>query len=352
MTTFPTAPAALTNEWLAAALGARVESFAVEPIGVGVGLVCDLARVRVEHDGDAPSTFIAKFPSTSEENRFVALVLNMYGRETRFYRELACDTPLSAPVCHAVEHDATADEFVLLLEDLDGARIVDQIDGIGRADAELAVDQLATLHARWWNDPALESVPRLCDSPYPEAVSAAFAGAWGPIQEICEGLVTDEVRALGDRFPELIPTLQRRLSEPPWTLSHGDYRLDNLFFSDDPQRPLVVIDWQLYDRSRGPRDLSYLLSQSMDPTARAACERALLERYLGGLEAGGVRGYDVDTAWFDYRLATLFDFVYPVIAGGGLTLANERAVALVRVLFERFVAAFEHLDCAAIASAL
>lgn len=349
---FPTTSADLTREWLSTTLDTPVTSFVVEPIGVGVGLVCDLVRVRVEHDGDAPKSFVAKFPSTSEENRFVALVLNMYGRETRFYREFASATPLSAPCCHAVDHDPEADEFVLLLEDLAGIRVVDQIEGIGRADAELAVDQLAMLHASWWNDPALESVPRLCDSPYPEAVSAAFVGAWGPIQEICEGLVTPAVRALGDRFADLIPTLMARLSEPPWTLSHGDYRLDNLFFSDDPQRPLVVIDWQLYDRSRGPRDLSYLLSQSMEPAARAACERALVKRYLGALDAGGVRGYELDTAWFDYRLATLFDFVYPVIAGGGLTLANARAVALVRILFERFVAAFEHLDCQAIAASL
>ena len=140
-----------------------------------------------------------------------------------------------------------------------------------------------------------------------------------------------------------------RLSEPPWTLSHGDYRLDNMFFSDDPGRPLVVIDWQLYDRSRGPRDLSYLLSQSMEPELRAASERALVERYVAGLEAGGVTGYDVEQAWADYRLATLFNLVYPVIAGGALTLANERAIELIRVLFGRFVSAFEHLDCAALA---
>jgi hypothetical protein len=349
MSTFPTAPDALTVEWLGDALGTPVSSFEVEPIGVGVGLVCDLVRVRVRHNGDAPASFIAKFPSTSEENRFVALVLNMYGRETRFYRELANDTPLGAPRCHAVELDVDANEFVLLLEDLDGARVVDQIAGIGRPDAELAIDQLATLHASWWNHPGLESVPRLCDSPYPEAVSAAFAGAWEPVQQVCEGLVTPTVKALGDRFTDLIPGLMARLSEPPWTLSHGDYRLDNMFFSDDPDRPLVVIDWQLYDRSRGPRDLSYLLSQSMEPDLRAASERGLVERYVAALEANGVTGYDVEQAWSDYRLATLFDLVYPVIAGGGLTLANERAIALIRVLFGRFVAAFEHLDCAALA---
>ena len=349
MTTFPTAAADLTSEWLGGVLGTPVTGFDIEPIGVGVGLVCDLVRIRMDHDGDAPASVIAKFPSTSEENRFVALVLNMYGRETRFYRDLAGDTPLSAPCCHAVEFDAEANDFVLLLEDLDGARVVDQITGMCRADAELAIDQLAALHAGWWSHPALESVPRLCDSPYPEAVSAAFVGAWGPVQEICEGLVTPSVRELGDRFADLIPVLMARLSEPPWTLSHGDYRLDNMFFSDDPARPLVVVDWQLYDRSRGPRDLSYLLSQSMEPDLRAGCEHALVERYVSGLVGRGVEGYDVEQAWHDYRLATLFDLVYPVIAGGGLTLANERAVELIRVLFGRFVAAFEHLECASLA---
>ena len=267
--TFPTTSEALTPEWLSGALGTTVTGIEIEPIGVGVGLVCDLVRVRLTHDGNGPETLIAKFPSAFEANRFVALVLQMYGRETRFYRELAKDTPLSSPQCHAVEHDVEADEFVLLLEDLEGAHVVDQITGIGRADAELAIDQLARLHARWWNHPDLESVLRLGDSPFPEAVSAAFASAWEPIQEVCTGLVTPNVKALGDRFVDLIPGLMKQLSEPPWTLSHGDYRLDNMFFSDDPTRPLVLVDWQLYDRSRGPRDLSYLLSQSMEPELRA-----------------------------------------------------------------------------------
>jgi Ecdysteroid kinase-like family len=166
-TTFPSSSAALTSEWLGRALGTRVTGFEIEPIGVGVGLVCDLVRIHLQHDGDGPPSIIAKFPSAAEENRFVALVLQMYGRETRFYRELAHDTPLSSPRCHAVEHDVEADEFVLLLEDLAGARVVDQIAGVERADAEVAIDQLAQFHARWWMDPALESVLRLSDSPFP-----------------------------------------------------------------------------------------------------------------------------------------------------------------------------------------
>ena len=57
------------------------------------------------------------------------------------------------------------------------------------------------------------------------------------------------MKQFGDRFTELLPNIVSRLSEPPFTLSHGDYRADNFFFGDDDD--LVVCDWQLIDRSRG-----------------------------------------------------------------------------------------------------
>jgi len=71
--TFPTTSAALTTEWLSTALGTRVTGFDIEPVGVGVGLVCDLVRVHLRHDGDGPATIIAKFPSASEENVYEGL---------------------------------------------------------------------------------------------------------------------------------------------------------------------------------------------------------------------------------------------------------------------------------------
>ena len=40
----------------------------------------------------------------------------------------------------------------------------------------------------------------------------------------------------------------------------GDWRLDNLFFTPDDE--VVAVDWQLIDRSVGPRDLAYLAKRN------------------------------------------------------------------------------------------
>ena len=79
--------------------------------------------------------------------------------------------------------------------------------------------------------------------------------------------------------PSCLPSMVTRLSEPPFTLSHGDYRADNFFFGGDGD--LVVCDWQLVDRSRGARDLAYVLSQSVTPELRAQLDRPLVDRYSG-----------------------------------------------------------------------
>jgi hypothetical protein len=153
-------------------------------------------------------------------------------------------------------------------------------------------------------------------------------------------LCTDEVKSLGDRYHDLIPRLFAKLSEPPLVLSHADYRLDNLFFGADGVP--IVVDWQLIDRSVGPRDLAYLVTQSLeidDPADYGAA----LARYVEALASNGI---DVDAAWAEqmYRYGALLGFVYPVIAGGSLTIADPRHVELCRTLLRRCVAALHALD--------
>jgi aminoglycoside phosphotransferase (APT) family kinase protein len=153
-------------------------------------------------------------------------------------------------------------------------------------------------------------------------------------------LVTPAVKQFGDRYTSVLPDVVARLSAPPFTLSHGDYRADNFFFGDDD---LSVCDWQLVDRSRGARDLAYLLSQSTTSDVRAERERSLVERYASRLAARGVDDYGAEVLWDDYRLATAFAFVYPVVAGGGLEHADDRSRTLTRAMFRRSIEAIESL---------
>jgi hypothetical protein len=155
-------------------------------------------------------------------------------------------------------------------------------------------------------------------------------------------VASPEIVALCERFPELIPGLMGHLSQPPYTLAHGDYRLDNMFFAE---RDIALCDWQLVCRARGPYDLAYFTTQSLNVDDRRAWESELLARYERGLAAGGVTNYDRAQLDDDYRVATLFCLVYPVVAGGSLTVADDRHLLLCRSLFERCTAAIADLDC-------
>ena len=134
-----------------------------------------------------------------------------------------------------------------------------------------------------------------------------------------------------------------RLCESPVTLTHGDWRGDNLFFTGDPEVPLVAVDWQLISVAKGVKDFTYFVTQSLRVEDRAAHEEGLLRIWLDELHANGVGGYEFEQAWADYRLSVAWAFVYSVIATSTLDAADERGAALTRSMFERSIAAIEHL---------
>jgi len=333
----------LTPEWCSAALGRPVTAVASSPLGVGVGLVGQLHKLELQGP-DGTTTVVAKLAAPTDEGRFVATVLNMYGREVGFYSELSPRTNIEHPACHYTEHDAETQDTVLLLEDVSArGRMLDQVAGCSVSDARSAIRCLAKLHACFWDDSSLDDAPflrRLCDDPYPGAVAFAYDTAWPRMQEFFPELITDDVRAFGDGYSARIPALFERLCEPPLVLSHGDWRLDNLFVTPDDD--VIAVDWQLIDRSVGPRDLAYFVTGSIDVTDPVEYEHAFAT-YLGDLAEHGVHP-DEEWAFEMYRYGTMLGFVYPVIAAGALTVEDPRHMDLTRAMFARSVRALESLD--------
>ena len=101
---------------------------------------------------------------------------------------------------------------------------------------------------------------------------------------------------------------------------------------------MIAVDWQLIDRSVGPRDLAYLVTESINVTDPARVPRPRSRPTSRDLAEHGVHP-DEEWAFEMYRYGTMLGFVYPVIAAGALTIEDPRHIELtardVRALPER-----------------
>ena len=359
---FPKGPEDVSPEALTAALrgsgtipdGARVASFDSEQIGIGVGILALLWRLTVVYEpaGAGPATMILKLPHTMPESRFISDAFRFYLREVRFYEQAAARSPITTAACYHAAWDETSGDFVLLLEDFGSRRTVDQLAGCDPEDALHAVQAVAAHHAAFWDSPQLASWDwgvRVIDPPNPQALVPALKASWPIIESHFADLLPGALFDAARRLPDHVVPLMEQLSEPPLTLAHGDYKLDNLFFADSGSGSgsgsddVAAVDWQICGYGRGPYDVAYFLSQSLVPEERKANESSIVRAYHDTLVSHGVSGYSFEECWDDYRKATLFVSVYPLNAGS-VDLVNDRAVSLMRTTLGRSMAAIRDLD--------
>ncbi|MDP3768655.1 MAG: phosphotransferase, partial [Dehalococcoidia bacterium] len=317
----------------------------------GMGFMGELARVNLDYERDEPSaprTLIAKLPATAPENREVAEAFRFYEREVRFYEQIADTVELRTPRCYYSAFDPETGDYVLLLEDLAPARVGDQLAGCTVDEADLCITNLARFHATWWDSPQLEELqwmPYANDPLIAQSAYDSYHKAWPPFVEFVGGKLSPKMRGIGDRFGQNVIELMNRFGEPPRTIIHGDYRLDNMFFATpDGGDPLTVIDWQISSRGRGIFDLAYFACGTLPSAERKKAEMDLLRTYHELLSAHGVKGYSFDQCFEDYRASVLCCLIYAVIGIGNLDLANERGVELFMTIMQRTTSAIEDLN--------
>jgi hypothetical protein len=355
----PSTSSEITTGWLNAALresgvtgGAVVTSFERELIGEGAGFVGEMTRFRLSYDqpgARAPASLITKLPTADEPYRNIALLLNLYEREIRFYEEIADDIVLRTPACYYSAVDAPSGAYVLVLEDLAPGRCGDQLASCSLEEARLAITEVAKFHAAWWNHPrlgTLEWMPSTVDQSLQQLLATVYRQSWPAFVEKYRDQVPGEIIDLGERFGADILDLIAATGDRPPTIVHTDYRLDNMFFGLADGSPLAVIDWQLAHRSRGMFDVAYFLAGDFPPEVRRQHETALLREYHETLLAGGVSGYDWQTCLDDYRASALFLMIFLVTNQENLDIRvyDERAQTLWSEVVERFTTAILDLN--------
>ena len=344
MTQIPTSIEQVDAAWMSEALGRSIADVNHEQIGVGIGV--SSAVYRTSLSGFDSPTLITKLPALAEEAVFTSSVLRMYIREVRFFQNLAQDSPIRVPRGYYGAVDEETSHFVQLMEDMGSLRIVDQNEGMNIDDSRQAVDELALWHAQWWGkaDPIVERGDSVClsDPVYPAVLPMVFAEGWEKVNN--EMTIAPEILAVGPAWTDKLEWMLGSLSGAPNTITHGDYRADNILFADDGS--VVLLDFQLTGRGSASYDLAYFITQSLEPDLAATHETELFNRWRDGLIAAGVPEGETVGLWERYREAAYFCLVYPIVASRGMDLTDERQYELIDNMNSRFARAVDQLNLA------
>jgi len=334
LSSFPNSPEELNAEWLTDKLGYEVESFDIEALGEGGGLLGLVTRLHLKAN-EGPKTLIAKFPTRTEENRAVATTYDMYGREYRFYTQVAPNVPLRAPTCFHAEFNAENSDFVLLLEDLQGFTLGDQVTGCSVEEAHQVIQSIAALHRNTWQPDHITDIKQH-DMPYQrDGMIGGFQVGWPVVKsdftDVLDAAITPQQIALLDTMPDQV----NRLLD---IIGHGDVRLDNIFFSKDSN---ALVDYQAVSKAAPEHDLAYFVTQSLSDDVRHAEDWVAV--YHRHLTSEGI-DYPLDASRERYRYCALYLVCYAVVIAGTLDQANERGRKLAETLLGNSLRSLVELD--------
>lgn len=316
----------------------------VERRTVGLGQVASCIELTLGLADGREAMVVAKVPSDDPTSVATAAAQHLYEREVRFYAELAATVSIRTPRCAHASFDEASGRFLLLLESLCPVGAADQLDGLDPARAELAVAELAGLHAPHWG---VE----------PNGATAFLGGVGESLRPMYLELIPLLIDTFLDRYGErlspaareVVVWLRARLGAylgdrgAPRTVTHGDFRTDNLLFDGrGGEVPIATVDWQTVGIGPGALDLAYLLTTSLEPAVRAEVEATLLALYHDRLGALGVRGYPLEALRTDYARHA-FQGVLMLTCAAVLVGQTVRGDAMFLAMIERSATAVEDL---------
>lgn len=187
--------------------------------------------------------------------------IRSYHVESAWYRDWAqhCDASCRVPHCHALEEEA--DEFLMVLEDLDASGFALRKNSASRVEMEACLSWLANFHATF-----MEQDPQ---------------GLW-PIGTYWHlDTRPDELQALDDAVLRTAAVqIDQRLNNARYlTLVHGDAKLANFCFSASGTQ-VAAVDFQYVGGGCGMKDVAYFIGSCL---YEEDCERhasGLLDLYF------------------------------------------------------------------------
>jgi hypothetical protein len=308
-------PSDIDASWLTSLLGQTITSVSATPVGTGqVGATYRFGMRS--SDADIPASLIGKFMSDDPVSRATGIAQSSYWREVNFYQTLGAIRPLPIPRAKFAEIDPTTHQFALIMDDFPHHRSGNQLEPATLAEAVLAMEAAAKIHAAFWGDSGLEAHPWLNGSQAASVmdVDGLYTMLWPAFCERYKDRINDQVLEAGQAYEGRINAWIANRTGPR-CLTHGDYRPDNMLFNEsDAHNPIVIVDWQTAGVGNGATDIAYYLGTALSPDVRRAHEVVIVAHWVRGLIEAGVPVSDTTELWRIYQRDAFAGFLMGVIA--------------------------------------
>lgn len=236
----------------------------------------------------------------------------LYSNEVNVYSRLRPADFMESAQTLGGAFDPATNTFMLLLEDLRDRDVVFATMKIPTSIHRMRslIQQLAALHARFWNSPEFEGgALAWAESHTRGAIHDLFSServaAFVDHQVAVEQYKEEMMQRLGSSPREMFDQFQRVQAHQArgcFTLCHGDMHIGNSYILPDDSAG--ILDWQLSCKGSGLHDISYVMSTGLSVADRRTHERELLAYYRDQLVAKGVGDVpSFDELWLEYRLA-------------------------------------------------
>jgi hypothetical protein len=332
----------LTADWLTATLRCSgvidsnsvigVRSRAVGNGKLSINLLLELEYAHSE--AGVPTSLVAKLPASDKLAREACAAYGLYWREVCFYQEIASTIAVRVPRTLFADISENRQDFCLLFEDLSPANAGDQLLGCTLNQAADVMSAAAGLHGPHWGNTRLSDHAWLSRGALIPAYIRNYQTMVDPFCERYGDSLSGDVIEVAKLFGAHIQNYFA-LQRPPWTITHGDFRLDNMLFCALGRSwPVAVLDWQTATLGPGVTDVSYFLGAGLLTQSRRQHEEALVRRYHEQLLAHGVRDYSWPTCWQDYRLYAPQGLIQAVCAAMQ-TMRTTRGDEMFTVMVER-----------------
>jgi hypothetical protein len=323
----------LTPEWFSTILNTPVKTVKLQPLGETDSVSGFIYRANLTYktkQHDNPKSLIIKTPHPKATRP--PILTTLYKRELNFYKTLAPKMKLKIPQAFYSDIDNESDKYILVLEDFPHHTPGKNSPGATLQQTNIILEQMAKLHANWWQSP--------------ELANYKFLGS-------LEEFITRYTREIPKRLPlflkrfeseipsddlpifKALPSKFSAIASPllgaPQTLIHHDLSLKNTLIREDSSGvDVVLIDWQLAYWNTGVRDVSFFIGISVAPDVRSKCEVEFLRYYWERLRLEGIVGYSFEELWGHYRRAVVCDLARLVFIGGN----NVEMSGVMRSLLE------------------